>query len=78
MSNPICAHCRWFKPDNSYITGNLAQSQAFCVASGKIDLVTGDELYVRCFDMRQAYRACGEKGKLFELNISDEEVSHGE
>jgi hypothetical protein len=74
----ICTDCRWCIP-----TAAANRGVYQCKASEKtqIDLVTGKTTtdYQFCSVMRMSHELCGNDGKLFSLNIPDqEENTHGE
>ena len=71
----ICTDCRWCMPTPA----SEAAGVYHCKATEKINLVTGERAYQFCSVMRIDGEPCGTEGKLFSLNIPDqEENNHGE
>jgi hypothetical protein len=70
----ICVDCRWCLP-----TQASSQGVYYCKASERRNLVTGEPEYTFCNVMRLAGQPCDIDGKLFSLNIPDQEgANHGE
>lgn len=71
----ICIDCRYCLPTPASKTHGIYN----CQASETRNLVTGEAEYEFCKIMRTPSNPCGPDGKLFSLNIPDQEgEQHGE
>ena len=69
MKPLICIDCKWSMPTPA----SEAAGVYHCKASEKINLVTGKPEYQFCSIMRLGHEPCGIDGKLFDLNVGEQD-----
>jgi len=73
----FCINCKWYIPGE--FTSDIKKIEySKCRATEKYNLVSGEPSYMYCSVARESIAHCGQEGKLYEPNISDDVIINEE